>query len=82
MARLGQFQLSKVGFVGGKENGFQRNGVTFIKNEGNIIKPTERLEIKSNSKIEIHLDKSIQSLESFFSYLLDTTTKNIISFDF
>ena len=63
-------------------NGFQRNGITFIKNEGNTIKPTERLEIKSNSKIEIHLYKSIQSLESFFSYILDTTTKNIISFDF
>ena len=73
------------------ENGFQisndnfpqfRKGINFIKNEENIITPTGKLEIKSNSKIEIHLDKSIQSLANFFNSELDNFTKNIVSIDF
>ena len=73
------------------ESGFQisrndcpefRKGINFIKNEENIITPTRKLEIKSNSKIEIHLDNSIQSLTFFFDSDCDENTKNIISIDF
>ena len=73
------------------ENGFQinkedfpeyRKDIIFIKNEENIINPTGKLEIKSNSKIEIHLDNSIQSLASFFNSSYDNFAKNIISIDF
>ena len=34
-----------------------RKGINYIKNEENIIAPSRKLEIKSGSKIEIHLDK-------------------------
>ena len=73
------------------ENGFQikkddfpeyRKNIIFIKNEENIINPLKKLEIKSDSKIEIHLDNSIKSLASFFNSNYDENTKDIISIDF
>ena len=62
-------------------NGY-RESINFIKNgENKIITPSEQLEIKSNSKIEIHLYNSIKSLAHFFNSD-DDKTKNIISIDF
>ena len=55
------------------EKGFQinkdnfpefRKSINFIKNEENIITPSRELNIKSNSKKEIYLNNSIQSLAS------------------
>ena len=73
------------------ENGFKinntnfpeyRKGINFIKNEENITTPSENLVIKSDSKIEIHLDNSIKSLAHFFNSDYDANTKDIISIDF
>ena len=71
------------------ENGFQinnyseyRKNIIFIQNEESIINPTGKLEIKSDSKIEIHLNNSIQSLASFFNSTYDKNAKDIISIDF
>ena len=60
-----------------------REGISYIKNEENtIISPSEQLEIKPDSKIEIHLDISIKSLANFFNSDYDDNTKNITSIDF
>ena len=71
------------GFKISKENFPEfRKDINFIKNEENIITPSGELKIKSNSKIEIHLDNSIQSLAHFFNSDYDDFTKNIVSIDF
>ena len=69
------------------ENGFKinyeenpefRRGINFIYSETQAIYSSDKLEIKSGSKLEIHFSDSIKSVVNFFNSEYDTYMENII----
>jgi len=73
------------------ENGFKMNyeentefrkGINFIFNEIQAMYSSDKLELKSSSKLEIHFSDSVKSLANFFNSEYDKYMENIISIDF
>ena len=68
------------------ESGFakkiaSRQAISSIKLENAVKEKAEALEIKANSKVEIHFDAQIKSLENFFSKGYDANTQHLVSAD-
>ena len=59
-----------------------RKDIEFINIENNTFSPSNYLEIKAGSKVEINLLNSTQSLAHFFDSNYDLNMKNVTSIDF
>ena len=58
-----------------------RNSISYIINEDQIINTFDSFTIKSNNPIEIHFSSLITSLENFFNAEKDLNSRNINSVD-
>ena len=59
-----------------------RRDINFINNNGTSHTPEEKLNIKENSRIEIHFSFPISSLNNFFNKKYDQNVRKIVSIDF
>ncbi len=59
-----------------------RNNISFIIHENLTYPGEKKLNVKANSKVEIHFNNPVHNLESFFDSSYESKVKYIISIDF
>ena len=60
----------------------ERNKISYINNQGSILKVNDIILIKENKPIKIYFNNPIESLENFFNGDIDSNSKKIIYIDF
>ena len=74
------FAKDVIYYYGFKNN--MRNNISFIIHENLTYPGKKKLNIKANSKVEIHFNNPVHNLESFFDSSYESRVEYIISIDF